>query len=94
MWNPYRFLWHNVLQLKEPFTAVLCRQVLYNGILFWAFFISIQWYFYIHVNNFWSVESIAWIAFDAWLIDHLVRHIVRSYTWHDNGTYTCTEDFK
>jgi hypothetical protein len=82
MINPYKFLWKNVLQLREPFTCVLCRQILFNGILFWGCVLAGQWFIITHYMNGPSLFTwlgLGWLAFDAWLLDHLVRHIVHNY---------------
>jgi hypothetical protein len=83
MIDPYKFLWRSVLQMREPFTCILCRQILFNGILFWATILFLQWYFITHYldgPSLFTWLGLAWLAFDAWLLDHLVRHITANYT--------------
>jgi hypothetical protein len=68
----YRFFYHKVCQLPEPFTRVFCRMEQFEPVLFWGlclFFIWKadigHWYWTVPVNLFF-----------LWFIPHIVRYRV------------------
>ncbi len=74
----YRFIWYTVLQFREPFTCILSRMIVAHGAWFWLVYVGVQWKVFIHwyqPDNFHNLVSLAWLLFNAWLVDHLIDYV-------------------
>lgn len=74
IWQMYRIIWYTILQRREPFTHQLSRMLVAHGPLFWFVYVGGQFalYQYLQPPRWLSID---WLAFNVWLIDHLIDYV-------------------
>lgn len=71
----YYWFWHDLLQRREPFTWQIARLIRAHGALFWLAYVGGQFWLYQYLQPpTWA--ALAWLMFNAWLIDHEIDHIL------------------
>lgn len=74
----YKWFWYDCCQLREPFTCVLSRMIVANGVYFWTPYVGLQWLVFLKVyDSTWLARLLCllWLSANTWLIDHLIDYI-------------------
>jgi hypothetical protein len=74
----YKWLWYDACQLREPFTCVLSRMIVANGVYFWVFYVGMQWLAYDALYEdtvTFKLLTLTVLFLNAWLVDHLMDYI-------------------